>query len=186
MDMRHILSSGLAALPTNSNGVPFDCSHVYASGNTAADMFANVAAESTGRVLAVRLYNMTNDPGMKEMLSFLIARDTMHQQQWLAAIEDMGGFQAALPIPNSFPMSDEQTRFSHVFVGTSAQGEPPMPGRWTQGPSIDGKGEFTTEPIQPLGQEPKLAAPRPDSGAQKEQMQDVLSRGVAAVKDMLS
>jgi Mn-containing catalase len=47
------LSTGLAAHPSDSDGVPFDCSHVYASGNLAADMFANVAAESTGRVLAV-------------------------------------------------------------------------------------------------------------------------------------
>jgi Mn-containing catalase len=31
------------------------------------------------------------------MLSFLIARDTMHQQQWLAALEELGGNQA-LPI----------------------------------------------------------------------------------------
>jgi Mn-containing catalase len=28
------------------------------------------------------------------MLSFLVARDTMHQQQWLAAIEDIGGREA--------------------------------------------------------------------------------------------
>jgi Mn-containing catalase len=32
-------------------------------------------------VLATRLYNMTEDKGMKDFLSFLIARDTMHQ--WL-------------------------------------------------------------------------------------------------------
>src|SRR3954447_18366870 len=102
MDFRHILSAGLAALPSDANGVPFDASHVYASGNVAADMYANVTAESSGRVLAVRLYNMTDDPGMKDMLSFLIARDTMHQQQWLAAIEDMGA-EANLPIPDSFP-----------------------------------------------------------------------------------
>ncbi len=38
MDPRHALSSGLNALPTNANGVPFDTSHVYASGNIAADM----------------------------------------------------------------------------------------------------------------------------------------------------
>lgn len=188
MDMRHVLSAGLAALPTDANGVPFDASHVYASGNTAADMVSNVTAEATGRVLAVRLYNMTTDPGMKEMLSFLIARDTMHQQQWLAAIEDMGGMSAVLPIPNSFPQTQEQQQFSYTFVSTHASGKPPEPGRWTSGPSIDGKGEFRAQQIQAQGEEPKLAPPRPGSGAQKEQLQqaqDVLSRGVAAVKDLL-
>ncbi|MCZ4058286.1 manganese catalase family protein [Pantoea sp. LMR881] len=90
MNPRHVLSSGLSAMPVNANGVPFDMSHIYASGNIAADMLANVTAEATGRVLATRLYNMTEDKGMKDFLSFLIARDTMHQQQWLAVIEDMG------------------------------------------------------------------------------------------------
>ena len=66
MNFRHVLSTGLAATPENANGVPFNASHVYASGNIAADMYANVAAEATGRVLATRLYHMTEDPGMKD------------------------------------------------------------------------------------------------------------------------
>ncbi len=49
MDMRQILSTGLSALPADSNGVPFNMSHIYASGNIAADMYCNVAAEATGR-----------------------------------------------------------------------------------------------------------------------------------------
>ena len=87
----------------NAEGVPFDMSHIYASGNLAADMYANVAAEATGRVLATRLYGLTDDPGMKDVLSFMIARDTMHQQQWLAVVEELGGLEGVLPIPNSFP-----------------------------------------------------------------------------------
>ncbi|WP_271898679.1 manganese catalase family protein [Candidatus Phyllobacterium onerii] len=170
MNFRHILSTGLAALPENANGVPFCASHVYASGNLAADMMANVTAESSGRVLAVRLYNMTDDPGMKEMLSFLIARDTMHQQQWLAAVEDMGGLQASLPIPNSFPQKEEQEDFSYAFVNCLIDGVEPPEGRWSTGKSIDGKGEFATVDAQPLGVEPTLAPPRPEGGAQVEQM----------------
>jgi Mn-containing catalase len=166
MDFRHILSTGLAALPSDANGVPFDASHVYASGNLAADMYANVTAESSGRVLAVRLYNMTDDPGMKDMLSFLIARDTMHQQQWLAAIEDMGG--EALPIPNSFPQNQENEKFSYVYLGHMTDGSIPA-GRWTSGASIDGKGTFSSQPSQPMGDVPTLAPARPDSGAQSEQ-----------------
>jgi hypothetical protein len=41
----------------------------------------NVMVESMGRLLATLLYEMTNDPGMKDMLSFLIARDIMHENQ---------------------------------------------------------------------------------------------------------
>jgi manganese catalase len=63
---RHYLSAGMAAMPVDCDGVPFDMSHVYASGNPAADMYANVMAESTGRVLATRLYETTLDGEVPE------------------------------------------------------------------------------------------------------------------------
>ena len=112
---RHLLSTGMAAYPANADGVPFDMSHIYASGNLAADMYCNVAAESTGRVLAVRLFNATQDTGMKDMLHFMIARDTMHQQQWLGVIAELGGLEGALPIPNSFPQSKEDQTHNYDF-----------------------------------------------------------------------
>jgi Mn-containing catalase len=165
-----LLSTGMAAFPGNSDGLPFDMSHIYASGNIAADMYCNVAAESTGRVLAVRLYNATNDAGMRDMWSFLIARDTMHQQQWLAVIEELGGQTGNLPIPNSFPQSEENQKFNYNFFSSTADGSPVPEGRWTQGPSLDGKGEFSVVQNQPMGQEPVLGPARPDSGAQSEQI----------------
>ncbi|MEN4667320.1 manganese catalase family protein [Pantoea agglomerans] len=170
MNPRHILSSGLAAMPVNANGMPFDMSHIYASGNVAADMLANVTAETTGRVLATRLYNMTEDKGMKDFLSFLIARDTMHQQQWLAVIEEMGGLNASLPIPNSFPQAQEH---SYYCLNTSL--DKPLPeGRWSSGPAYDGHGQFSAKQ-QPeiLGDEPLLGNARPGSGAQSEQIDGV-------------
>lgn len=166
---RHILSSGLSAMPVNSNGVPFDMSHIYATGNLAADMLANATAESGGRVLASRLYNMTDDTGMKDMLSFLIARDTMHQQQWLAVIEELGGWEAALPIPNSTPQEHEATEHSYYFLNTSLD-EPTPEGRWTSGASLDGRGEVSKrDKPDPLGQKPSLGKARPHSGTQTEQ-----------------
>ena len=169
MLQRHVLSTGLAAYPANSDGVPFDMSHIYASGNLAADMYCNVAAETTGRVLAVRLYNSTMDAGMRDMLSFLIARDTMHQQQWLAVVEELGGH-AALPIPNSFDQSKEKQEFSYVYFGQAADGSAPPAGRFNQGPSLDGRGQFTAKQSVPMGEEPVLGPARIDSAAQAEQM----------------
>ncbi|PCD03048.1 catalase [Sphingomonas spermidinifaciens] len=191
MDMRHVLSTGLAALPTDANGVPFDTSHVYASGNLAADMLANVTAEATGRMLATKLYNMTEDPGMKDMLSYLIARDTYHQQQFLAVIEELGGLDANLPIPNSFPQEAEATEFSYTQLGFNRDGTPPPAGRWSEGPSLDGKGEYSQRPMEPLGGEPMLAPPRPGGGAQAQQMRGVaegdgvLGKAAHAVKEAL-
>jgi len=176
MNPRHVLSAGLAAMPVNSNGVPFDCSHVYASGNIAGDMLANATAEATGRTLACRLFGMTEDSGMKEMWRFLIARDTMHQQQWLAVLEELGGLNAQLPIPNSFPQSEENGEFSYTFFSTGIDGATPPSGRFTEGASLDGKGEFTIIKAQPLGQEPVLAPPVEGAFAQKEQQQGIFGR----------
>ena len=154
---RQFLSAGLSATAEDANGVPFNGSQVYASGNLVADMYSNVAAETTGRVLACRLYEMTDDPGMKEMLSFLIARDTMHQQQWLAVIEELA---EPLPVPSDFPQSEEQQKFSYSFFLHSTA---PVPtnSRWMQGPSIDGHGEFSSFKAVPMGQIPTLAPPPP-------------------------
>lgn len=169
MNPRHILSAGLAALPVNADGVPFDCSHVYASGNLAADMYCNVCAESTGRTLAVRLFNMTDDPGMKHMLSYLIARDTMHQNQWLAVIEELGGPQVH-PIPNSFPQELEEGQYSYTFMSTMRDGGAPPQGRWSHGDSYDGRGQFTVTQ-QPGAPMPDLGPAPMKSGAQMEQIQ---------------
>lgn len=174
MNFQNYLSAGLNAMPVNSDGVPFDMSHIYASGNLAADMFANVTAESTGRVLAVRLHHMTDDPGMKDMLKFLIARDDMHQQQWLAVIEELGGYEGVLPIPNSFPHDEQIQEFQHVFVDTRIGPDAaPLQGRFTEGSAFDGKGEFGIVAAAPVGEKPMLNPPSPDTFPQNEQMKKI-------------
>ncbi len=184
MNFRQFLSTGLSALPANADGVPFDMSHIYASGNIAADMYCNVAAEATGRALAVRLYNMTDDPGMKDMLSFNIARDTMHQQQWLAVLEELRP--SHLPIPNSFPQSKENSDFAYNFFITTTDGQPGnQAGQpWTSGQAPDGHGRFSTFIAKPLGEEPNLGFGRPDTFGQKEQAMGTATGVVEKIKDI--
>lgn len=89
MNPQHMIVNGIGAAPKDSVGNPWTSSYIAASGNLIADFSFNVTAESQGRLQACRLYEMTDDPGVHDMLSFLIARDTMHQNQWLAAIEEL-------------------------------------------------------------------------------------------------
>ena len=186
MNLRHILSTGLAAMPVDANGVPFDMSHIYASGNIAADMYCNVAAETTGRALAVRLYNMTDDPGMKKMLAFNIARDTMHQQQWLAVLEELGP--SALPIPNSFPQSKENQEYSYKFFITTTDGIATQANQpWTSGVAPDRLGQFEpfiAGPLEGAG-EPTLGFGRPDTFGQSEQALGTAAGFVSKGKDFL-
>ena len=184
MDFRQILSTGLSALPADANGVPFDMSHIYASGNLAGDMYCNVAAETTGRALAARLYHATDDPGMKDMLSFNIARDTMHQQQWLAVLEELGP--SHLPVPNSFPQSLENQEYNSNFFITTTDGVGNQANQpWTAGPMPSGKGNFSSFIARPLGEVPDLGFGRPDTFGQKEQALGTPSGLVEKGKDMV-
>ena len=184
MNFRQFLSTGLSALPANADGVPFDMSHIYASGNLAGDMYCNVAAEATGRTLAARLYHMTDDPGMRDMLSFNIARDTMHQQQWLAVLEELGP--SHLPIPNSFPQSKENSDFAYNFIITTTDGKPGDQANqaWTSGQAPDGHGQFSASIAQPVGDVPNLGFGRADTFGQKEQATGSATGVVEKMKDV--
>ena len=164
MNPQHAIVSGLGAAPTDSVGYPFNTRYVVASGNLLADFRYNVTAESQGRLQVCRLYNMTDDPGVRDMLSFMIARDTMHQNQWLAAIEELeaDGLEST-PCPAGFPQDLEKQEVSYQFWGCS-EGDESKAGRWAQGQAPDGKGQFTylDYPAKPMGPEVEVPPPAPD------------------------
>jgi len=160
MNPQHAIVSGLGAVLKDSNGVPWQGSYVTASGNLMADFHYNVTAEMQGRLQATRLYNMTDDQGVRKMLSFMIARDTMHQNQWLAAIQQLkdDGLED-LPVPSAFPQSKEDQSVSYQFWNLST-GTESREGQWAQGPSPDGKGQFDyLENPGPLTGEPRPPLP---------------------------
>jgi len=171
---QHAIVAGLGATPTDRVGYPWNARYTIASGNLLADFRANLNAESQGRLQAVRLYEITTDPGVRDMLSFLIARDTMHQNQWLAAIADLEaeGLERT-PVPCAFPQSKEKREVSYQFWNLSA-GIESAEGRWAKGPSPDGKGQFeyiaAPKPMAPPPPEPPpMPNPRvyDTTGAQK-------------------
>lgn len=162
MNPQHAIVSGLGATASDSVGFPWNGRFIIASGNLMADFRSNLHAESQGRLQAVRMYEMSDDPGVKDTLSFMIARDTMHQNQWLAALEDLKseGLDDT-PVPSSFPLELEKREFAYQFWNHS-EGTDSAEGRWAKGPSMDGKGEFeyVADP-QPLGPEPEPPQPDP-------------------------
>jgi Mn-containing catalase len=143
MNPQHAIVSGLGATPTDSVGYPWNARYTIASGNLLADFRFNVTAESQGRLQVCRLYNLTTDPGVRDMLSFLIARDTMHQNQWLAAIQELeaDGLEMT-PVPSNFPQEREFSEVAYQFMNFS-EGTESASGRWAKGASPDGKGQFT-------------------------------------------
>ncbi|WP_219412609.1 manganese catalase family protein [Pseudonocardia nigra] len=144
---QHMIANGGGAYFQDSMGVPWVGAYTTSSGNLMADFHLNATAEMQGRLQVARLYNMTDDPGVKEMLRFNLARDHMHQQQWLAAIEQLkedglGG----LPVPEAYPNESEQDLNNVNNYMNCSDGPEAGNGRWARGPMPDGSGrEFTYE-----------------------------------------
>jgi Mn-containing catalase len=142
-DVQQAIVAGAGARPVDSNGNPWQGTYVTASGNLLADFQANANAEMQGRLQVARLYHMTDDNGVRDLLSFLLARDTMHQNMWIAAaaeLQEEGAEQ--LPVPSNFPQSKEFTEVSYQYQNFS-DGPAAAAGRWASGPTPDGKGEFS-------------------------------------------
>jgi Mn-containing catalase len=80
---------------------------------------------------------------VRDLLSFLIARDNMHQNQWIAAARELQdeGYEM-LPTPSNFPLSKEHQPVSYQYQNFS-DGKAAADGSWASGPTPDGRGEFT-------------------------------------------
>lgn len=142
-DIQHAIVAGAGARAVDSRGNPWQGSFITASGNLLADFTANANAEMQGRVQATRLFHATDDKGVRDLLSFLIARDTMHQSQWIAAARELQeeGYEA-LPVPSNFPEGSQLNEVAYQYQNFS-DGPAASQGSWAAGPAPDGKGTFS-------------------------------------------
>lgn len=155
MNPQHVIVSGSGAMPADSVGNRWTADYIIASGNLLADFRANLTAESQGRLQVARLYNETTDPGVRDMLAWLLARDTMHQNQWIAAIRELES-KENIVVPSTFPKHLEKQEVSYVLFNFS-DGDQSAKGRWASGPSMDGQGTFQyVKNPQPFAKNPKL------------------------------
>jgi Mn-containing catalase len=151
---QHTIVNGGGGYIADSMGVPWSGAFVTASGNLYADFHLNATAEMQGRLQVARLFHMTDDPGVKNMLRFLVTRDHMHQMQWLKAIQQLeeDGLDQ-VPVPVAFDLENEFDEFSRLYVHAS-DGDQALQGPWASGPAPDG-GQFSAET------EPRATGERP-------------------------
>jgi Mn-containing catalase len=184
-DVQHAIVAGAGARPVDSNGNPWQGSYITGSGNLLADFTANANAEMQGRVQVARLYHMTDDAGVRDLLSFLLARDTMHQNQWLRAIEELKeeGVEQ-LPVPSNVPQRKEHTEVSYQYLNFS-DGEKAGEGAWASGPSVDGNGEFSYHD-GPTTSAPMPPPTRPDARLYgTTDMPDAVEKAAGTIQDKL-
>ncbi|KLI75688.1 MULTISPECIES: manganese catalase family protein [Lacticaseibacillus] len=117
MDPEHAIVHGMTASLNNPNGAAWNAGYATSSGNLVADMRFNVVRESEARLQVSRLYYMTRDEGIRDMLKFLLARETQHQLQFMKAQEELED-KYGVVVPGD--MKDiEHTKYSHVLMNFS-------------------------------------------------------------------
>lgn len=80
-----ILYGGAPAL-VNSAGVLWTGAYVDSIGDPLCDLRSNIAAESRAKIVYERLINVTDDPGIKDALAFLMTREIAHQKSFEKAL----------------------------------------------------------------------------------------------------
>lgn len=118
---------GAGAALINSAGVPWTAAYIDTIGEPTADLRSNIAAESRAKIVYERLINVTDDPGVKEALGFLMTREIAHQKSFEKAL---------YAIQPNFPPGKLQGReeFTSVYFNMS-QGGPELSGPWNDGGS---------------------------------------------------
>src|SRR5690606_15843560 len=69
-----VLYGGGPAL-TNSGGQLWNAGYIDTIGDPSADLRSNIAAEARAKIIYERLINVTDDPGVKDALRFLMTRE---------------------------------------------------------------------------------------------------------------
>lgn len=119
-----LLYGGGPAL-TNSSGVPWTAAYIDTIGDPTCDLRSNIAAEARAKIIYERLINVTEDPGVKDTLGFLMTREIAHQKSFEKALYSM---ERNFP-PGKLPGMPE---FSDLYVNTS-QGAGDLEGPWNAG-----------------------------------------------------
>ncbi len=132
--------TGGGVTPRNSQGVPWCATYIHSNGDLTVDLRSNLASESRAKLVYEHLMKFTDDPYIKETLSFLMTREITHYKMFEAALNSIQpnfppGVLAADPrfTQQVFNMSDGQT----------------VRGPWNEGemPGLDKNFEYVASPI---------------------------------------
>jgi Mn-containing catalase len=121
---------------TNSAGVPWTAAYIDTITEPTADLRSNIAAEARAKIVYERLIALTDDPGIKEALGFLMTREIAHQKSFEKAL---------YAITPNFPPGKlpGDPRFANTYFNMS-QGPGEARGPWNQG-----RPPSTAAPVKP-------------------------------------
>ena len=124
----------------NSQGIPWCASYVHSNGDLTVDLRSNLASESRAKLVYEHLMKFTDDPYVKETLSFLMAREVAHYKMFEAALDTI---QPNFPpgILQSDPRYTQQ--YFNLSPSQSARGP------WNEGemPGMGKDWEYIADPL---------------------------------------
>ncbi|AOI67426.1 Mn-containing catalase [Burkholderia territorii] len=112
---------------TNSGGVPWSAAYIDTIGEPTADLRSNIAAEARAKIIYERLINVTDDPGIRDALGFLMTREVSHQVSFEKAL---------YAITNNFPPGKLPPKAPYDRVYFRMQDGEPVAGPWNRGDSL--------------------------------------------------
>jgi len=86
----HVLG-GLAPMLMNASGEPFTANYVNVTGDLAADLLSNIAAEMRAKVVYEYLHRQINDRYVRETIDFLLNREEAHNALFREALNKIQG-----------------------------------------------------------------------------------------------
>ncbi|ARJ42241.1 Mn-containing catalase [Pantoea alhagi] len=113
---------------TNSAGVPWTAAYIDTIGEVTADLRSNIAAEARAKIIYERLINLTDDPGVKDALGFLMTREVAHQISFEKALYS---------IRNNFPPGKLPPieKYANTYFNMSEGGD--VRGSWNSDENFD-------------------------------------------------
>ncbi len=165
-----VLFGGGPAL-VNSGGQLWTAGYIDSIGDPTCDLRSNIAAEARAKIVYERLINVTDDPGVKEALGFLMTREMSHQKSFEKALYS---------IEPNFPPGKLQgmPEFASVYVNTS-QGEGDMRGPWNSDANFD----YISDRDQFLAMDGGSGLPEVTLSAREKRAVDQMARRTASDPD---
>jgi Mn-containing catalase len=151
-----VASAGTPAF-TNTQGVPWTAAYINGdcTGDLTADLRSDIAAESRAKMVYEYLLQFTDDPYVKETLTFLMTREVAHYQMFEAALES---------IQPNFPPGVLQSdpRYSNLYFNMSTGND--YTGPWNSGESseMNETYQYIEDPIRYVMQTNSLHDQRPN------------------------
>lgn len=121
-----LLYGGGAPL-TNSAGAPWTAAYIDSITEPTADLRSNIAAEARAKIIYERLINVTDDPGVKDALTFLMTREIAHQKAFERALYAIESNFPPGKLPGHPAYTDKYYKISF--------GPGEMEGPWNSGPA---------------------------------------------------